>query len=222
MKPLVTPLIVLSLLSGCASRADKPAAPSNRADALAAAVAKASGAEAWAGVKRLRFTFYAAGGDKPTLSARHDWDVPAGKDTITWAGKTVTVDVNAPPPADAPKDVKDAFARWTNDAYWLVAPLKWLDPGVNRAYGGTQTVYGQSYEVLNLSFGPVGLTSNDRYTVYVDPRTNLVRYWDYMPAPDKTLRGTWEKYQTFNGLTLSTDHEIAGRRITFTDVSVER
>jgi hypothetical protein len=217
------PLFLLAIAAGCAPADEGSFLPHNRADALAAAVGKASGAKVWPSVKRLQFTFNVEQDGKTLITAKHDWNVVTGDDTVAWADKTLTVNVQQPPESYAnDPDKKAAFQRWTNDSYWLLAPLKWLDAGVNRAYGGTKTIDGKQYEVLELSFGQVGLTNNDRFTVYIDPQLERVAYWDYSPAPDKKLTATWTGYQDFNGLTLSTDHEMAGKHIYFTDVKVER
>ena len=205
-----------------AARGAGEAASDPAAVALAEAVVRASGGERWPAVKTLRFTFQVedlAQPGPPLVSARHEWDVAANRDTVTWAGKTVQVDLGAP---NAEGDAKAAFARWTNDAYWLLAPLKLRDPGVHLAAGGRQTVDGREYDGLLVSFDHgLGLTSDDRYTYYLDPQTHLPARWDYQPAPDKKLSADWVGYQQVGGLTLATEHpSFAGKRIRFLDVEV--
>ena len=188
------------------------------AQELAEQVMKVSGADVWPKVKRIQFTFNVESGGKMAISAKHDWNLRDGTDTVTWNGKTVTVDLSQ---ANGDGDAKAAYQRWTNDSYWLLAPLKLKDGGVTLAHNGTQQVDGAEYLVLHLTFQNVGLTPGDQYNLYIDPQTHLVRLWDYMPSPEKSLRATWEEYQNFNGLTLSTSHQMGERTIRFTDVSVE-
>jgi hypothetical protein len=210
------------LLTGAATlRAAGEDAPDARAVQLADAVVKASGGEHWPSVKRLQFTFQVEqpGKAEPLVVAKHDWDVSGNKDTVQWAGKTVTVDLMAP---NAEGDAKAAFQRWTNDSYWLLAPLKLRDQGVNLAYGGPQPLDGKTVETLNVSFGKVGLTSGDHYTFYIDPATSLPVAWDYMPAPGKKVHGTWTDYQETGGLKLSADHQFGDKRIRFLDVKAEQ
>ena len=187
---------------------------------VADAVVKASGGDQWPSVKRVQFTFQVEqpGKTEPLASAKHDWDVVGNKDTITWAGKTVTVDLGA---ANDSGDQKAAFGRWTNDTYWLLAPLKLRDKGVHLVSSGKQTIEGKSYDTLGVSFDKVGMTNNDRYNIYIDPATNLPARWDYMPAPDKKISGTWEKYVQTGGLTLATDHQFGGKEIRILDLKVE-
>lgn len=176
---------------------------------LADAVFKASGGENWPNVRAIQFTFNVSEGEQLLLAAQHVWDVEAGKDTVTWNGKTVTVDVRSPAQDD---DSKAAYARWVNDSYWLLAPLKLKDAGVH-----VRPLGDDSFEV---SFEQVGLTPGDRYVYYIDRGTNLPRAWDYMPASDKKLGGTWERYREIGGLTLATEHQFAGKRIWFSDLDV--
>ena len=207
-----------------ASPAETPAAgpaagaAGDRARALAAAVIQASGGANWPRVRSIRFTFNVAQEGKTVVSAQHQWDGRAGADTVTWNGKTVTVNTGNP---GAEADAKAAYQRWVNDSYWLLMPLKLGDPGVNLAYQDSQQIEGRRYEVLRLWFGQVGLTPGDQYTLYIDPEKHLVRRWDYQPSADKKTSGTWEGYRDFGGLNLSTEHQFGGKRIWFSDVNVE-
>jgi hypothetical protein len=108
-----------------------------------------------------------------------------------------------------------------NDSYWLLAPLKLRDPGTRLTYQVRRERDGKMFEVLRVAFGPVGLTSSDQYDFYIDPQTHLLRYWDYMPSPQKKTSGTWEGYRDFGGLKLSTEHRFGDKRIWFSDVQVE-
>lgn len=186
---------------------------------LADQVMKASGGDHWATVTRIRFTFNVIGADgKPAMQATHDWDVRAGSDTVSWNGKTVTVDLAGNHDSD---EAKQAYQRWVNDSYWLLAPLKVKDGGVMLESKGQQEIDGKTYDVLHLHFEAVGLTPGDQYNWYIDPQTHLLMRWDYMPTPDKKVSGTWDNYQEFGGLKLATDHQFGDKRITFTDVAVE-
>lgn len=210
----------------------KPALLVNSANVLADAVIKASGGDVWSRVKTLEFTFNVEQNGKTLMSAKHHWDVAAGRNTVEWNGKKVDVDVSGSfalnlsekvDNADQKlRDQQDAHKRWTNDSYWLLAPLKLRDSGVRLADKGEQEAEGKTYRVLELSFESVGLTPKDKYNLYIDPETNLVGRWDYMPTPDKKSSATWENYQDFNGLKLATEHRTGDKRIFFTDVRVVR
>ncbi len=75
--------------------------------------------------------------------------------------------------------------------------------------------------MLRVSFEHVGLTPGGMYDLYIDPKSHLIRRWDYMPTPAEKTTGTWEGYKDFKGLKLATEHKMGARRIYFTDVSVQ-
>ena len=136
---------------------------------------------------------------------------------MRWKGKDVTVNLMNPA---SDEDSKAAYARWVNDSYWLMAPLKLRDKGVNLTADGTKEMDGKKCEVLRLSFGKVGLTPNDQYNLYIDPKTKLVTSWDYMPEPGKTMHATWTDYQKSGELTLATDHQMGPARIRILNLKV--
>ncbi|MEP6936668.1 MAG: hypothetical protein ABI871_01230 [Chthoniobacterales bacterium] len=186
-------------------------------DSLALQVWKASGGENWQKVKQLRFTFVVEQDGKTVASAQHDWDVAAGTDHVKWKDKDVTVNLAA---AAQDENSKVAYARWVNDSYWLLAPLKIRDQGVTVTEEGTREAEGVSMQLLRLKFAEVGLTSTDQYLLYVDPETKLVRSWDYIPATGEGMHATWDKYQNFDGLNLATEHSFNGKMVKFTDIEV--
>jgi hypothetical protein len=190
---------------------------SNKADQLALDVWKASGGENWSKVKTLRFTFAVEQDGKTLASVEHNWNVAAGTDEVKWKGKDVTVNLMAPAQDE---DGKAAYARWVNDSYWLLAPLKVRDRGVHVKYGGVKQADGASFETLRLSFDKVGLTPDDQYVLYIDPQTHLARAWDYIPKDDTMMHGTWDKYQNFGGLNLATEHSFAGKMIRLSGIEV--
>lgn len=208
MKFLATFCVLISLAS---------AALADEATALADAVVAAAGGDHWPQVKTLDFTFNVAQGDKVLLSAAHHWDVWKNTDAVTWKGKSATVNLNEKNDAG---DAKEAYARWVNDSYWLLAPLKLRDRGTTLTAQDEQTVEGEKLLGLQVAFEKIGLTPGDHYNFYIDPKTHLVRRWDYMPSSAKKIPATWENYQNFGGLQLATEHKMGDKRIYFTDVKV--
>lgn len=197
--------------------------------ALASKIMSASGVDVWPSVKRLRFTFNVADGEKTVLSARHDWNLREGTDLVTVGDKTMTAYfpeklATLRLDEEASKAHEQAWKRWTNDAYWLLMPLKLLDVGTKLSPVVTTRDNPASIGRMTLSFDGVGLTPGDQYDLTVDLRTNQIVHWFYRPGPDRRIGFTWEKYQMFNGLTLATEHvaDEGGRRIFFTDIEVER
>ena len=87
------------------------------------------------------------------MQAEHHWDVAAQTDRVKWKDKDVTVNL-AEPGQDA--DAKAAYARWVNDSYWLLCPLKLRDRGLKVTSEGTKKMDGAPREVLRLEFDRVG------------------------------------------------------------------
>jgi len=118
--------------------------------------------------------------------AFHRWDPRGARDYVTWTedghAYDVIVDLRARTatgtldgaaltgPASQEAGAK-AYERWVNDAYWLLLPLKLLDPGVTVTLEPAREHAGKQLEVLALQFAQVGLTPGDRYWLYVDPQT---------------------------------------------------
>lgn len=212
-------LLLLLILTAAFAAAQET---NDKAQQLAREVWKASGGENWKNIKRVRFTFVVEQDGNQLIAAQHDWDVAGQTDHVKWKGrdgKENDVTVNLAAPGDD-ENMKAAFGRWTNDSYWLLAPLKVLDPGVNLAYEGEKDLNGTKCEALRLSFGQVGLTPGDQYVLYIDPETKLLRAWDYIGKSGEPAHGSWEKYIDAGGLKLSTEHNFGGRIIRLEGVEV--
>jgi hypothetical protein len=67
-----------------------------------------------------------------------------------------------------------AYATFINDMYWLFMPWKWMDMGVNLKYLGQKPLGQETYDVVQLTFGKVGLTPGDMYHAYVSPKNHLI------------------------------------------------
>lgn len=169
---------------------------------LATAMMTASGSQNWMKVERIRFTFRVVADGVEKVVAQHDWNVAANTDTVTSEGKSVTVNLQSPSMALAEKV---AFQMWTNDAYWLLAPLKIKDPGTELSQPAENS--------LEISFKAVGLTPGDHYVYEINPANHLPTAWTYMPNSSTKKLATWEKYVTSGGLTLSTYHKMGNVEI---------
>src|SRR5258706_7604930 len=109
-------MILLATTSGCYTMAAGPLTGEQKADEIARTVALASGRDVWPRVTTVAFTFVVREGADIKISRSHLWNVLAGTDIITVAGRTSTIDVNNPvadDPADA--ELQKAFAE---DTQW--------------------------------------------------------------------------------------------------------
>ncbi|MEY2558731.1 MAG: hypothetical protein QOE34_2156 [Verrucomicrobiota bacterium] len=220
MKPHIAVIVSLFVFTaGTVPAADESA---GKGQQLATDLWKASGGENWSKVKEVHFTFVVENEGKALFSAQHVWNVAAGTDEVKWKdkqGQDHQVTANLVTPA-TDGDAKTGYARWVNDSYWLLAPLKIRDGGVKVEAGGPKELNGVTCETLKLSFEQVGMTPTDQYVFYLDPQTKLARAWDYIPKTGEGMQATWEKYQTFGGLNLATEHNFNGKTIRLADIKV--
>lgn len=219
MKLYLAGLISLVAFTTGATRAAEDSAA--KGQQLATDLWKASGGENWAKVREVHFTFAVEQEGKPLFSAQHVWNVAAGTDEVKWKdkeGKDHAVTVNLAAPAS--DEEKAGYARWVNDSYWLLAPLKVRDRGVTVEASGPKDLNGVTCETVRLKFEKVGLTPTDEYVFYLDPKTKLPLAWDYIPASGTGMQATWEKFKSFGGLNLATEHNFSGKTIKLTDIKV--
>lgn len=242
MSPLLRTTVVL-LAAALALPVAAPAQPEGQDDAdparareLADRVMQAlGGEEAWEETRYITFGFAGA--------RTHWWDRYTGRHRLegeTREGERYLVlhDLDDQgeegrawldgEPAEGERGaelVENAYAAWINDTYWLLAPYKLRDPGVDLSYAGTETVDGVEYEKLHLAFEGVGLTPGDRYWMYVHPDTGLVDRWAYVlesqePPPTVWEWTGWARYGPGIMLADQRTHAESGRELPLSPISV--
>jgi hypothetical protein len=208
-----------------------------RADSVAYRLLQAHGADAWASAPYLRFDFGIEMPDGRQTIARHLWNRKTGEYRIEWSkgpDSSYVALVNA-------RDVQDgrlggtvylngeeltgtadttarttAYARFVNDTYWLLSPLKVFDPGVNRTHVPDSST--ADHDVLKLTFNDVGRTPGDQYWLYVSKETGQLDQWAYhlqgMPEKAPPQSYDWTGYQALKApegtVRLSTRKEAIG------------
>lgn len=185
----------------------------NEADQLAREVVDASGGEAWSDRSwNLAFEFVSYRQGKEAARFSHRWNRQTNAAVVSGAGQdgkrwevrfddiyarkgTATIDGAPPPDTALPRLLENAYARFINDSYWLLMPLKLLDDGVNRRRLEDTTIGERRYERLHLSFGKVGLTPGDQYWLFIDPETKRVAFWRFLLQSGRTGEYRWEEYE---------------------------
>lgn len=214
------------LLTGCTSGSDTGGnavaptdtiAPETKADSVAYRLLQAHGANAWASAPYLRFNFGLESPEGTQIIARHLWDRETGDYRIEWSSGpdsayVALVNVRHAQNERLPGTVylngteltgsagdearRQAYARYVNDTYWLLAPLKTFDPGVNRTYLPDSST--AEHDVIHLTFDDVGRTPGDRYWLYVSTDTGRLDRWAYhlqgMPKEAPPQFYDWTQY----------------------------
>lgn len=227
---LIALLVGGGLLTGCASDSTAPEtaaaptdsiAPETRADSVAYRLLQAHGADALATAPYLRFNFGIDTPDGTNVVARHFWDRSSGDYRVEWSSgpdssyvalvnvhgvednlPDGTVYLNGEELTDTAGEEgrREAYSRFINDTYWLLAPLKTYDPGVNREYLPDSST--AEHEVIHLSFGDVGVTPGDEYWLYVSTETGRLDQWAFhlqgMPDEAPPQPFTWTNYRALD------------------------
>lgn len=216
-------LVVFFFGAGCAEpdvpvtgmgMAERPSLET-RADSVAMTLYDAlGGPQAWAALPALRFDFAVERGGQTRTVARHLWNRQTGNYRVEWStGEDTTyvalfnvagdgpsdgaVYLGGTPVEDAEGLMEQAYQRFINDTYWLLAPVKVFDPGVRRSYAADSS--GGRVDVIATSFDDVGLTPGDRYWLYVDRETGRLERWAFhlqgmdAEAPARTFE--WTGYE---------------------------
>jgi len=119
-----------------------------------------------------------------------------------------------------------AYGAWINDTYWLFMPYKLLDPGVNLAYDGEETIDGVVYDKVKLTFDNVGLTPGDTYWAYLNRDTHLMDRWAYFlqgwEADREPTHWWWRDWRRYGRILLSSKRiNVAdGREAILGDIAV--
>lgn len=209
----------------------------SKADSVALRLLRAHGADAFATAPYLRFNFAVETEEGRRVVARHLWNRSTGEYRVEWqtapdSNYVALVDVrdvaDQTPEGtaylngtlltgSAAQDARrQAYGRFINDTYWLLAPLKVYDPGVNRQYVPDSST--AEHEVIRLTFGDVGLTPDDAYWLYVSTETGRLDRWGMrlqsMPDDADPRFYTWTEYDTLQApggsVVLATRHEAEG------------
>ncbi|HKF44313.1 MAG TPA: hypothetical protein VKG01_14520 [Thermoanaerobaculia bacterium] len=204
-------------------------------------IAALGGEQAWEKAREFKFDFVVENEGKVAGKRSHTWDRYTGDYKMTGTDQsgapyTVLFNVNTKQGKawvngrpvegeEADKLVKGSYARFINDTYWLLAPWKVFDPGVNLAYEGEKPCPGGgTCDVLKLSFENVGLTPKDVYWMYVTRDGHNMVQWQYVlkgaDEPPTTVQ--WKNWQKVGGIMIAMEKPMEGKPtvIRFENVSV--
>ena len=119
-------------------------------------------------------------------------------------------------PTQVASIIQNGYERWVNDTYWAMMPFKLHDPGVKIHYARNERTLETVYDVLELSFvAGTGLTSDDRYWLYVNRKTHLIDRWEYVLTGQKPppSGSTWEAWTHVGPVQLSLQRRFQGKPV---------
>lgn len=179
--------------------------------------------DGWARTRYLAFDFVVDRGEDGRLVRSHRWDVWNGdyrlEAPVGEAGTLVALfDVDEPTAGRAWLDgatvegaradslLRRAHAMFINDSYWLLMPYKWADEGVNARYLGEMEEWGETYDVVELTFDSVGLTPRNRYRAFVDRETGMMELWQHFrdaDDPEPAFTTAWTDWRPYGPIRLA-------------------
>jgi hypothetical protein len=183
------------------------------ADTLAMRVYDAAGGPAaWQALRYLRFNYAILRERVTDHIVHHFWDRHTGDYRLEYPGPggfpyVVLFNVNtregqaywqgvALDPTETARQLEDAYRRYTNDSFWLLAPFKLFDPGVQRIHLPDSST--ATYDVVQVDLRNADLLPSDRYWLYVDKASGRLASWSYVvrgaaaDAPPRTF--VWDNY----------------------------
>ena len=183
------------------------------ADQLANQMLEAMDYEAYKELNYIEWTFSSLGRKR-----HYKWQKNKGLCTVSWDSISVklntsrikksTVSVNGLPYVDKRKDefIRSAEAKFNNDTFWLVAPYKVFDVGVERRL----VRVNDNENALLVTYTSGGSTPGDSYLWYLDENQRPVGFEMWVSiVPIGGLHATWNQWEkTKNGAYLPLSHKL--------------
>lgn len=189
-----------------------------QADALATKIEQTLGKSAYDNLSQISFSF---------RNHHYEWLKKENKVTVTWDEYSVNLDLNNTSTSEVlPSGLSDeiksklitqAIAYFYNDSYWLVAPFKFFDPGVERRL--VQLEDGSKALLITHTTG--GVTPGDSYLWIIDQngRPTSFKLWVSI-IPIKGIRATWDQWGTVSCVQFSTHHKLGPLSISIDNLRV--
>ncbi len=205
------PIVLLSLFFGVLTAQERDPRADELADKVMAAM---GGQENYNNTRYITWKFFG--------KRLHVWDKWTGNLRYEdGKGGTVLMNVNtkegkawkdgAPvqDQAELEEILEGGYRAWINDSYWLVMPYKLKDPGVHLVYSREDKMEdGKDAYVLTLTFDSVGVTPDNKYEVFIDKESMLVKQWNFFRNASDAEPGfktPWINWQTHGKILLSDD-----------------
>ncbi|MGZ7041958.1 MAG: hypothetical protein ACXVH7_09225, partial [Thermoanaerobaculia bacterium] len=229
-------VVASSLSAQTPTVAAPPPAPATRsADDIARRTVETLAGPAWEKARYFAFTFNVVRNGATVTAYPQRWDRVTGDYRVsgrdpngipfliimnvnTKKGRAWRDDEEVANPADY---LEIGYRRFINDTYWLLMPVKSMDPGVHREWVGERAdSCGVRWDVVKLTFDPgVALGPEDQYWMWVNRDTGLVDEWDMKLTgtrpEDSAQRVYFHDFRRVGGLLLSTRREIRDKNQEF-------
>ena len=240
MMKIVTLLLVLTPFFNVAEAADQ----TRSADDVARRAVDVLAGPTWEKARYFSFTFIVERQGKVFNSFPQRWDRVTGNYRVsgkdqqgnnleivmninTLKGRAIQNGVRVTNPGRLSDLMLFGYRRWVNDTFWLLMPLKMLDPGAHRTMEGERNdSCGRLWDVVRLNFDHGALSPKDTYWAWVNRDTGVVEEWDMkieaMGAEDPPVEVIFRDYRRVGGVLISTRREVkrADQVVRFDDLQI--
>lgn len=176
------------------------------ADALATKMLTALNHEAY---KNTRFLEWSFRGEH-----HYKWDKQENIATVSWDKNKVVLNTKSPEESQVFVDrnevknaevLQNAIDYFNNDSFWLVAPYKVFEDGIER-----RIVQYNNQDALSITYTTGGSTPGDSYLWILDKDGKPIAYKMWVSIiPIGGLEASWNDWKTTeSGAVLPTKHEI--------------
>jgi hypothetical protein len=200
------------------------------ADAVAHRALDAIGGPAWDKAHYFEFTFNVYRGEERVTSFPQRWDRVTGEYRVSGTDPKrneflVIMNVNTKKGRAwlNGEEVHDSrlddtlalgYRRFTNDTFWLLMPLKMLEPTVKREAMGERTdSCGRTWDVVKVTSD-----GGDTYWAWINRDTGIVEEWDMKlqgtPPDDPPVQVMLHDFTHFGGIVISTRREVRNKNQT--------
>lgn len=182
-----------------------------KADALAQKMVTAMNKEAFDNTEVLEWSFRGKN--------HYVWRKQEGTVDVSWDDTKITLNLKDPSKSTGgdEKTIQKALDNFNNDSFWLVAPYKVFDEGVER-----RLVSYEGKDALLVTYSSGGSTPGDSYLWILDENGMPVSYKMWVSIiPMGGVAATWSDWkESESGVKLPTEHTLSlfGMKIDMGDV----
>ncbi|MCU1231998.1 MAG: hypothetical protein JWO97_4882 [Acidobacteria bacterium] len=216
--------------------AQQPVSSTTTADDVARRAVEAQAGSTWGKARYFAFTFNVDRDGKIAASFPEKWDRSTGDYHVSGKDQkgdalVIAMNVNTmkgrawkngveATAAELPDLLLFGYRRYINDTYWLLMPLKMMDPGVHRTLDGERSdASGRKWDVVKLTFDQgVGLSPGDVYWAWVNRDTGIVEQWDMKlqgtKPDDPPVAVKFHEFRRVGNVLISTAREVVGKKQT--------
>lgn len=199
---LLTLLSLFLILISCKKENKKEAIEPAVEMSIAQKIANAHGFENWKKVKKIEFTFNTSRGSR-------SWSWEPITQNVVLITKEDTIAYNR---LNIDSTSLSADRAFINDKYWLLAPFQMVwDKGttISEPIKEMAPISKTEMNKITLTYSNEGgYTPGDAYDFYFGD-DYIIKEWVFRRgnSEEPSIMTTWEEYQDFNGIKISTMHK---------------